>query len=79
MEQLDHVQSQVIGTVLNDVELERDAYYDATYAYYVHDPETYVANQEESWSSWTPATRGRREREGDGVVEEQPVVNRTDG
>ena len=79
MEQLDHVQSQVIGTVLNDVELERDAYYDGTYVYYVHDPESYVANQEESWSSWTPATRGRRERSGDGLVGEQPAVNRTDG
>jgi capsular exopolysaccharide synthesis family protein len=79
MEQLDHVQSQVIGTVLNDVELERDAYYDGTYTYYVHDPESYVASQDESWSSWTPATRGRRERSADGLVGEQQAVNRTDG
>lgn len=80
MEQLDHVQSQVIGTVLNDVELDRDSYYDGTYAYYVHDPESYVSPQEESWSSWSnPARSGRRGRPADGFVGEQPAVNRTDG
>jgi capsular exopolysaccharide synthesis family protein len=81
MEQLDHVQSRVIGTVLNDVELERDAYYDGTYAYYVHDPEEYVSSkEEESSNDWSRASRsGRRERAGDGLAGEHPAVNRTDG
>jgi polysaccharide biosynthesis transport protein len=58
MEQLDHVQSDVIGTVLNDVELDRDVYYDGTYAYYVQDPESYVSNQDNPQSNWSRPGRG---------------------
>ena len=58
MEQLDHVQSDVIGTVLNDVELDRDVYYDGTYAYYVQDPESYVSNQDHPQSNWSRPGRG---------------------
>lgn len=48
MEQLDHIQSEVIGTVLNDIELDRDVYYDGSYVYCVQDPAAYVSNQDDS-------------------------------
>jgi tyrosine-protein kinase Etk/Wzc len=45
MEQLENIQVNVIGTVLNDINFDRDAQYDPAYRYYRYDPEPYVESK----------------------------------
>lgn len=45
MEQLENIQVNVIGTVLNDINFDRDAQYDPAYRYYRYDPESYVESK----------------------------------
>ncbi|HET7553653.1 MAG TPA: polysaccharide biosynthesis tyrosine autokinase [Gemmatimonadaceae bacterium] len=45
MEQLENIQVNVIGTVLNDINFDRDAQYDPAYRYYRYDPDSYVESK----------------------------------
>jgi Mrp family chromosome partitioning ATPase len=45
MEQFSNIRANVIGTVLNDINFDQDARYDAAYRYYRYDPNSYSVSE----------------------------------
>lgn len=45
MEQFSNIRANVIGTVLNDINFDQDARYDAAYRYYRYDPKSYSVSE----------------------------------